>query len=66
MAPLPLLRLRGLGVMALVLGPVLQPVAQAQVTATSLPTPPPPALTVLQEQVSCPLLQQRLQTVVGA
>ena len=36
-----------------------------QLAASTLPTPPPLGLPVLQGQVSCPALQQRLAAVVG-
>ena len=54
----------------LLLAPPLAPAALAQIpqiAASSLPAPPPPVgLPVLQSQVSCPALQQRIRADVGA
>ena len=60
----------GLGVLSVGLAPAaalaLEPLAIPQITASSLPAPPPPmGLPQLQTQVSCPALQQRLKAVVG-
>lgn len=59
---------RSLAVLALI-GAALQPAALAQIpsiAASSLPPAPPPVgLPLLQAQVSCPALQQRVRTVVG-
>jgi D-alanyl-D-alanine carboxypeptidase/D-alanyl-D-alanine-endopeptidase (penicillin-binding protein 4) len=64
------LSLLGVGLLSLGLAPAaslaLEPAAIPQITAASLPAPPPPmGLPQLQSQVSCPALQQRLQAVVG-
>ena len=47
-------------------GRALEPIAIPQVTASSLPAPPPLGLPQLQEQLSCLPLQQRLQATIGA
>ena len=58
----------GLGGLCLLSAPTLAQQAATsipQLTASSLPAPPPIGLPVLQSQVSCPALQQRLATVLG-
>jgi serine-type D-Ala-D-Ala carboxypeptidase/endopeptidase (penicillin-binding protein 4) len=59
----------GLGAACLLATPTLaQPTATAipEMAASTLPAPPPVGLPVLQSQVSCPALQQRLAAVIGA
>jgi len=58
----------GLGALCLLSAPTLAQQAATsipQLTASSLPVPPPIGLPVLQSQVSCPALQQRLAAVLG-
>jgi len=62
--------LLSLGLLSLSLVPAgalaLEPQAIPQITASALPAPPPPlGLPLLQSQVTCPALQQRLQAVVA-
>ena len=60
----------GLGICVLPVAPALAQVWDPQIptiTATSLPAAPPPVgLPLLQSTVSCPALQQRLTSLVGA
>ena len=62
--------LLNLGLLSLSLVPAgalaLEQPAIPQITASALPAPPPPlGLPLLQSQVTCPALQQRLQALVG-
>ena len=59
----------GLGAACLLNAPVFAPPTAAaipEMAASTLPAPPPIGLPLLQSQVSCPALQQRLAGVIGS